>query len=415
MKIQQILSREILDSRGQPTLECRVMLDNGIVATASVPSGASVGKYEACEVRDGDMTRFGGKGVRTPVHTIHSVIAPRLIGKEPDVVAMDNELCALDGTINKTHLGANTLLAVSSALIRAQAMAHNIELYDLINKLWKFEPPKLPLCMFNVINGGMHAQSGLCFQEFMIMPREGNFETRLAAAVKFYYTLKDSLAKKGYATAIGDEGGFAPAFTQDGIMRERAALDFLRECAGLQEEARMAFCLDVAASHFYDEQHKNYVLHDVPYSTDDLITLYAELGSAYPIVSLEDGCDQDDWQGWHHMTQQLRNKMQLVGDDVFVTNTGRIQEGADNSCATAVLIKPNQIGTVSETIAAIKLCKRLGYQTVISHRSGETNDSFIADLAVGTAAGQLKSGAPVRGERVAKYNRLWAIAQQLEG
>ncbi|MFA5306664.1 MAG: phosphopyruvate hydratase [Candidatus Babeliales bacterium] len=414
MKIKRIFGREILDSRGNPTISCSIVLDNDEIITAAVPSGASVGTHEAVELRDGDIHRFGGKGVLKALHNLTTVIAPALVGKEPDIIMMDKVLNALDGTSNKSRLGANAILAASCAVMRAQARAHRVELYELINALWKFEQPTLPQCMFNIINGGLHAQSGLCVQEFMVVPQGGDYVTRLEQATTMYHRLKSALIQRGYATGIGDEGGFAPLFTQDGIARERAALDLLVEVSSTVD-SRVALALDVAASSFYDEKHNLYKLHDEDYSAEELVTWYDELASDYPLFSLEDGCAEDDWDAWSLLTKKLGNKMQLVGDDIFVTTTQRIQEGKQRSVATAVLIKPNQIGTVSETIEAIKLCKKLGYQTVISHRSGETNDDFIADLAVGTAAGQLKSGAPVRGERVAKYNRLWEIAVALEG
>ncbi len=414
MKIKRIFGREILDSRGNPTVSCSIVLDNDDIITAAVPSGASVGKHEAVELRDGDERRFGGKGVLKALHNLTTVIAPVLIGKEPDVVMMDKELIALDGTATKSRLGANALLAASCAVIRAQAHVQKVELYELINALWNFEKPTLPRCMFNIINGGLHAQSGLCVQEFMVVPQGSDYVTRLESATVLYHRLKKILMQRGYATGIGDEGGFAPRFTQTGIAREKAALDVLVEVAA-QSSHKVDIALDVASSSFYDEKHNLYQLHDEDYRSEELVTWYEELARSYPLISLEDGCAEDDWDAWSLLTKKLGNKVQLVGDDIFVTNTQRIQEGKQRSVATAVLIKPNQIGTVSETIEAIKLCKKLGYKTVISHRSGETNDDFIADLAVGTAAGQLKSGAPVRGERVAKYNRLWEIAVTLEG
>jgi enolase len=414
MKIKRIFGREILDSRGQPTLECVIILDNNTHISASVPSGASVGKYEAYELRDGDSGRYGGKGVLKAIHNLDTVLAPYLIGREPDIIVMDKDMIALEGTTQKVRLGANTLLAVSVAIIRAQALTYGVELYELINKLWKFEKPILPRCMFNIINGGMHAQSGLCVQEFMVVPRSGGYAMRLEQAVCFYYRLMVELSKAGYNTGIGDEGGFAPCFSQQGIEREHAALDLLQTVAAQMPDATVDFALDVASSCFYDEKHCAYKLHDEFYSAEELSAWYVELCKKYPLISIEDGCAEDDWDAWQLITSKLGNKTQLVGDDIFVTNTSRIQEGKKRGIATAVLIKPNQIGTVSETIQAIALCKQSGYQTVISHRSGETNDDFIADLAVGSAAGQLKAGAPVRGERVAKYNRLLDIARRLE-
>jgi enolase len=412
MKIKHIKGRQILDSRGQPTVECIVELEGGKYVVASVPSGASVGKYEAKELRDGDPLYFEGKGVLHAIRNLEQVIGPMIIGKKPDVIAMDADMIERDGTSDKSTLGVNSMLAASIAIIRAQALIEGLPLYAFINKLWQFEKPTMPLCMFNIINGGAHAQSGLSFQEFMIMPRANDVRRNIEIAVRFYNALKRALADKQYATAIGDEGGFAPRFTQNGIAREMMALDFLQDVAGHIKED-IVFCLDVAASQFYNAQDKCYKIHDDCYDAERLVTLYENMCAKYPIASIEDGFDEDDWEGWKRLTHQLTGKIQLVGDDIFVTNIKRIEYGITHRVANAVLIKPNQIGTVSETIQAISLCKKSGYKTVVSHRSGETNDSFIADLAVGAAAGQLKTGAPVRGERVAKYNRLLEIAEEL--
>ncbi len=412
MKIRHIKGRQILDSRGQPTVECILELDNGCHIVASVPSGASVGKYEAKELRDGDPHYFEGKGVLHAIRNLEQTIGPMVIGKNPDVITMDAMMIEYDGTSDKSKLGANAMLAASIAITRAQAHIEGIPLYAFINKLWQFEKPTMPVCMFNIINGGAHAQSGLFFQEFMIMPRAQDVRRNIEIAVRFYNSLKRALADNQYATSIGDEGGFAPRFMQNGIARETTALDFLQDVAGCIKE-EVVFCLDVAASQFYETNNKKYKIHDDYYDGDQLIALYENLCTKYSIVSIEDGFDENDWDGWQRLTHQLTGKIQLIGDDIFVTNIKRIEYGIENRVANSVLIKPNQIGTVSETIKAIKLCKKVGYKTVISHRSGETNDSFIADLAVGTAAGQLKTGAPVRGERVAKYNRLLEIAEEI--
>lgn len=414
MKIRQIRAREILDSRATPTIECVITLDNEKTVTASVPSGASVGKYEACELRDNDSKHFAGKGVRNAIDHIHTTLAPLVVGKIPDVQAMDEAMIVCDGTSNKTRLGANALLAVSIAVIRAQALCEGLELYKLINKLWHFPTPQIPLCMFNVINGGMHASSGLSFQECMIMPTHTDYNKNLETAAIVYAELKKLLHVQGYATTVGDEGGFAPQFTQVGLEREHTALELLQQAIKHSAATDVSLCLDVAASHFYDEARGVYCLHNKDYSAQDMVVLYQQLAVQFPIVSIEDGLDQDDWSGWHDITKSLGGKLMLVGDDIFVTNQQRIQQGFNKGVANAVLIKPNQIGTVSEAMQAIKMCQASGYKTVISHRSGETNDDFIADVAVGTAAGYLKAGAPARGERVAKYNRLTAIAEILE-
>jgi enolase len=414
MKIKKVTGREILDSRGCPTVECTLELDSGSSVVASVPSGASVGRYEAKELRDNQPERFEGKGVLQAVGQLECQIAPLLIGKAPDVVGMDAAMIDLDDTPDKSRLGANATLAASIAVTRAQALVHGIELYELINKLWGFPAPTLPVCMFNIINGGLHADSRLLFQEFMVMPQQGNFKDRLQVADRIYHELKKLLHEKHYATAVGDEGGFAPSFGQEGILRELAALDLLQQTCQLSEVENVSFCLDVAASCFYDSHKKIYCVYGAELSSEQMIDVYQNLCQTYPIASLEDGLDQDDWHGWQNLTRALGQSIQLVGDDLFVTHAARINQGIEKCVANAVLIKPNQIGTVSETVAAIQVCQKCGYKTIVSHRSGETNDTFIADLAVGCAAGQLKAGAPVRGERVAKYNRLLAIEDRLE-
>ncbi len=412
MKIKKVHGRQILDSRGQPTVECVLELEGGVQVCASVPSGASVGKYEAHELRDGDPAHFGGKGVLKALKNLETEIAALLLNQEPDVISMDAAMITCDGTPDKSRLGANALLAASIAVVRAQALSQRVELYELIYKLWGFEAPQMPVCMFNIINGGLHAHNDLAIQEFMIMPRGGTFAGRLEVADAVYAELKKLLEGSSYSTAIGDEGGFAPQFKGRGMKKEQAALDLLMNACS-RTGGDIVFCLDVAASQFYDARSKKYRLHDVQMDAQQLIDWYAQLCSHYPIDSLEDGLDQDDWDGWQHLTHLLELRMQVVGDDLFATNVERIAQGIERHSANAVLIKPNQIGTVSEAVQAIKLCKKAGLKTIISHRSGETNDSFIADLAVGTAADQLKAGAPVRGERVAKYNRLLAIEELL--
>ncbi len=409
MKIKKVYGQEILDSRGWPTVACVLELEGGRRVCASVPSGASVGVHEAREWRDQDPKRFCGKGVLKALRHLETNIAPLLTDKQPDVIAMDRAMIALDGTPDKSRFGANALLAASIAVLRAQALDAGLELYDMINKLWDFEKPKLPVCMFNIVNGGMHARGGLSFQEFMIVPQYGNFSQNLERSVCFYAELKKLFEREGLQTAVGDEGGFSPGLSPGGTEREKLILQFLKEIIEQEVFASVRIALDVAASHFYDAQQKKYVMHEQVFDAQALVALYESLAKQYPIISIEDGLDEDDWDGWQLLTQQLGKQVQLVGDDIFVTNTDRIEQGVRRGVANAVLIKPNQIGTVSETIQAIQLCKKAGYKTVISHRSGETNDSFIADLAVGTAADQLKAGAPVRGERVAKYNRLLEI------
>jgi len=417
MKIKKINAREILDSRGFPTVECCLGLSNGNTVCAAVPSGASVGKFEALELRDKDASRFGGKGVLSVVQNIEGKIAPLIIDKVPCVASMDNAMNELDGTSNKSVLGANAILAVSIAVARAQAIFNSCELYELLADLAENKTFSIPKCMFNFINGGLHADSGLAFQEFMIIPtRDQDFLQTLNISTSIYRKLKKILSTEGLSTSVGDEGGFAPALHGQGLERERLAIQLLSkavEAAGCKIGVDVVLAMDVAASTFYDEQTNKYKLHDDVLTSSEMVDLYSDLTKEYAIKSIEDGLNEEDWSGWSLLSEKLGNKIQLVGDDIFVTNVQRIQKGLDLKIANSVLIKPNQIGTVSETIKAIKLCQKNGYKTVISHRSGETNDSFIADLAVGTNAKQLKTGACARGERVAKYNRLLEIEKKL--
>lgn len=416
MKITKVRGREILDSRGFPTVECILELENGRTVCASVPAGASVGVYEAVELRDGNAQWFLGKGVSQAINNLETKIGPILVGKEPDIVTMDRMMLEFDGTENKANVGANAILAASIAVLRAQAQVANVEVYGLLAQLFNVDAPAMPRCMFNIINGGMHADSGLVFQEFMITSRKQQaIKDQLHMAVTIYQTLKKLLHEQGLATSVGDEGGFAPHFELGHETRERVALDFLVQAieqAGYSTND-VGICLDVAASAFYDADNKVYVVGDQFMNSWQLVELYTELCNDYPIISIEDGISEDDWDGWELLTKTLGQKIQLVGDDLFVTNVARIKEGVDRKIANAVLIKPNQIGTVSQTVQALQLCKQAGYKTVVSHRSGETNDTFIADLVVGTGAGQFKAGAPVRGERVAKYNRLLKIEEAL--
>ena len=399
MKIKKISAREVLDSRGNPTIACSVFLDkDGVMACSSVPSGASVGKHEAVELRDGDSKRYGGKGVLKAIDNIEKKIAPALIGKEPDFKACDKIMLDLDGTPNKSNLGANAILAVSMAVARAQALCEKKELYEL------FGAKKCPQVMFNILNGGAHATNNIDFQEFMIMPLKGeDFAEQLHMSVSIYQKLRELLIKEGYSTGVGDEGGFAPCLKKGDQSSEREALDFLlRSCelAGFEPGNDVVFCLDVAASQFFDKKKLTSV---------QLIDEYKDLCREYPIYSIEDGLPEDDWAGFVQMTQELGDKIKIVGDDIFVSNPERIKKAIEQGAANSVLIKPNQIGTVSETLEAIKICQDNNYDIVISHRSGETCDTFISDLAVGVGAQYFKAGAPCRGERVAKYNRLLEI------
>lgn len=385
MKITKVHGREILDSRGQPTLECVLELTGGLQVEASVPSGASVGRYEAKELRDYDPTRYFGKGVRIAIENLERKIAPLLLDKEPDCVQLDQAMINLDGTADKSKLGANTILAASMAIVRAQAVAQGCELYQLINQLYGLDKPAMPRCMFNIINGGLHAESGLAFQEFMIMPAAATVKEAVEVASEMCIALKGLLLQQHGVVAVGDEGGFAPIFVQDGIEREIAALQLLEQAKKQLKSVKIPidYCLDIASSHFYDPVRQVYTVHEKRFDAQALIDLYLQLCQTYPIVSIEDGLGEDDWNGWQLLTQSMGSKIQLVGDDLFVTNVQRIQQGIDRQVANAVLIKLNQVGTVSETLQAIKLCRQAGYKVVVSHRSGETNDSFIADLAVG--------------------------------
>jgi enolase len=412
MKIEKITACEILDSRANPTISCSVYLKNGFCGRASVPSGASVGEHEAIELRDGDKSRYGGRGVLKAIEKIEKVIAPALIGKEVDVLACDEFMISLDGTKNKSNLGANSMLAVSMAVARAQSLAAGEAPYKVLARLSGAQA-KLPCAMFNILNGGVHANNKILFQEFMIMPvQTKNFARSLEMAVSVYKNLKKLLYDSGYSINVGDEGGFAPVFAKNQTF-ERRALDFICksvELAGFKLGEDIVFCLDVAASQFFSKDDSKYNFYGDMISSTDLVDFYKSLIRDYPIYSIEDGLDENDWDGFALLTKELGKKIMLVGDDIFVTNVDLIKKGIELKVANSVLIKPNQIGTVFETLSAIKTCKDGNYKTVASHRSGETNDSFIADLAVGAGTDFCKFGAPARGERVAKYNRLLEIS-----
>jgi enolase len=411
MKIIKVLGREIFDSRGWPTVACELILENGLRVHASVPSGISRGRHEACELRDGGK-RLWGKGVLKAIENIEQVIAPLILNEEPNVVAMDLRMIDLDSTRDKSHLGSNAMLAVSMAICKAQALIENIELYELIAYLSYAEAVSLPFPQINLINGALHGDSSLAIQEFMVMPLGAqNFRASFEIGVAVFHELKQILQMHGKSTAIGDEGGFSTNFSSD-----EEALDYLTE-ALLRVESyygnRCVIALDMAATQWYDQSSKTYVLHGTRYTSGDLVAWYADLIEKYPIFSIEDGLAEDDWEGWKVMTGTLAHKIQLVGDDLFVTNRERIIYGAEHESATGVIIKPNQVGTVTETLQAIHESKLREMNVIISHRSGETEESFIADLAVGTSAGQIKAGGCTRGERLAKYNRLLAIEDVL--
>lgn len=406
MQIESIKGREILDSRGNPTVEADVILKNGVIGRAAVPSGASTGSKEAHELRDMDKNRFAGKGVKKAVSHINEEISLALKGKSVESQKnIDILLCQLDKSDNKSILGANAILAVSLASARAFAKATNKPLYLSLNQ---GESMSMPVPMMNVLNGGAHADNNVDIQEFMLMPIGApDFPSALQMGTEIFHLLKTVLQKKGLNTAVGDEGGFAP-----NLRSNQEALDMLAEAtlkAGYKLGQDLVFALDVAASELFDKDHYHLKSENKTLSSDELIDYYAKLCQQYPIVSIEDGLDENDWQGWQLLTQKLGNKIQLVGDDLFVTNTRILEEGIKQKMANAILIKLNQIGTLTETREAIALAHANNYRSIISHRSGETEDAFIADLAVATGAGQIKTGSLCRTDRVAKYNQLLRI------
>ena len=412
--IEKITGREIIDSRGNPTVEADVFLSDGTVATGSVPSGASTGMFEALELRDEDKTRFYGKGVTRAVANINSIINRTLRGMSvEDIYALDNAMKEADGTEDKSKLGANAILAVSIASCRAAAKSIGIPLYRFLGGV---NANKMPLPLMNILNGGAHASNNIDIQEFMIMPVGfTSFREGLRASTEVYHSLKKLLIEEGLSAAIGDEGGFAPDLSSDdeAIMFILSAI----ERAGYQPETDFVLALDAAASEWKNGSTGDYLLPKTgkTYTSDELISHWNKICNTYPIRSIEDGLDEEDWNGWQNLTADLGSLVQLVGDDLFVTNTTRLEKGIKLGCANSILIKLNQIGTVSETMDAVKMAQQAGYSTIISHRSGETEDTFIADLAVALNAGQIKSGAPCRSERVAKYNRLLRIEEELDG
>lgn len=409
--IVDIYGREILDSRGNPTVEVEVVLESGSVGRALVPSGASTGEYEAVELRDGDKNRYLGKGVLKAVENVNTIIAPALAGYDAlDQVAIDRALIDLDGTDNKGKLGANAILGVSMAVAYAAAADLEVPLYRYLGG---FSGVTLPTPMMNILNGGEHADNNVDFQEFMVMPvGADSFPEALRMGAEIFHNLKKVLSDKGLNTAVGDEGGFAPnlASNEEAIQTIIQAI----EKAGYKPGEQVKIAMDVASSELYEDG--KYVLkgEGVTKTSEEMIDLYRELVDKYPIVSIEDGLDENDWEGWKKLTAELGGRIQLVGDDLFVTNTKKLSEGIEKGIGNAILIKVNQIGTLTETFEAIEMAKRAGYTAIISHRSGETEDTTIADIAVATNAGQIKTGAPSRIDRVAKYNQLLRIADELE-
>ena len=417
--ILDVKAREILDSRGNPTVEAEVICEAGIAGRASVPSGASTGKFEALELRDRDeKNRYEGKGVNKAVANVNVDIKDIVAGHSvTEQMHLDRMMIAYDGTENKSRLGANAMLSVSMASARAGAEMSGLPLFQYLGGTYAHI---LPVPMMNIINGGAHTTSALDFQEFMIMPVGACcFREALRMGTEVYHVLRKLLLEDGHVTAVGDEGGFAP-----NLKNAEEALDYLMravERAGYQPGEDVTFAMDAAASELYNDETGKYIFEgegrlkgsSVVRSADEMIAYYKKLTEKYPLRSIEDGLDEEDWEGWVHMTRELGNRVQLVGDDLFVTNSARLQRGIQMGAANAILIKVNQIGTVSEAMKAIETAKRAGYKVIVSHRSGETEDSFIADLAVGVNAGQIKTGAPCRSDRVVKYNQLLRIEDML--
>ncbi|ADI28005.1 phosphopyruvate hydratase [Geobacillus sp. G4] len=410
--IIDVYAREVLDSRGNPTVEVEVYTEDGGFGRALVPSGASTGEYEAVELRDGDKNRYLGKGVLKAVENVNEIIAPEIIGLEvADQVAIDRKLIELDGTENKSKLGANAILGVSLAVARAAADELGLPLYQYLGG---FNAKTLPVPMMNILNGGAHADNNVDIQEFMIMPVGAeSFREALRMGAEIFHSLKAVLKAKGYNTAVGDEGGFAP-----NLKSNEEALQTIIEAiekAGYKPGEQVMLAMDVASSELYNKEDGKYHLEGegVVKTSEEMVAWYEELVSKYPIISIEDGLDENDWEGHKLLTERLGKKVQLVGDDLFVTNTKKLAEGIEKGVGNSILIKVNQIGTLTETFDAIEMAKRAGYTAVVSHRSGETEDSTIADIAVATNAGQIKTGAPSRTDRVAKYNQLLRIEDEL--
>ena len=408
--INDIFAREIMDSRGNPTIEVEVFLEDGTVGRAAVPSGASTGVHEAVELRDGDKSRYLGKGVLKAVDNVNTIISPELIGFDAtDQAGIDLLMIDLDGSANKGKLGANAILGVSMAVAKAAAQSLGLPLYQYLGG---FNAKELPVPMMNILNGGEHADNNVDIQEFMIMPVGApNFREALRMGAEVYHSLKAVLKGRGLNTAIGDEGGFAPNLSSN-----EEALKVIIEAiekAGYKPGEDIFLAMDVASSEIYQDGKYNLAGEGITKTAAEMVAFYEELVAKYPIISIEDGMAEDDWEGWELLTEKLGDKIQLVGDDLFVTNTKRLKMGIDQDIANSILIKVNQIGTLTETFETIEMAKRAGYTCVISHRSGETEDATIADIAVAVNAGQIKTGAPTRSDRIAKYNQLLRIEEEL--
>lgn len=407
MNIKNIIGREIIDSRGNPTVEVDVILDNGVMGRACVPSGASTGEREALEMRDGDKSRFNGKGVLTAVNNVNTILRDNLIGMDvTKQKEIDYKMLELDGTKTKSKLGANAILGVSMACLKAAAIANGKELYEYVGN-----GKTLPVPMMNIINGGAHADNSLDFQEYMIIPQRDTIHERVRVGAEVFHALKSVLNERGYATSVGDEGGFAP-----NLKTNKEGFGLITEAvkrAGYEPGKDVCYAIDVAASEFYSNGKYNLVGEGKELTTDELIDYYEDLVNTYPIISIEDPVDENDWDGFRKVTEVLGDKIQLVGDDLFVTNKECLQKGIDNHAGNAILLKVNQIGTITETLETIELAKSHNYKTVISHRSGETEDTTIADLAVGLDLGQIKTGSMSRTDRICKYNQLMRIEEEL--
>ena len=415
--IKSVEAIEILDSRGNPTIQVEVITEEGICGVAAVPSGASTGSFEAVELRDGEKNRYQGKGVTKAVENVNKKISKKIIGMNVfEQRKIDEEMIRLDDTLNKSNLGANAILGVSLAVAKAASNTLGMELYRYIGGI---QAKELPVPMMNILNGGKHSENNISIQEFMIMPiGDITFAERLRRGAEIYHTLKKVLKEKGFAVGVGDEGGFAP-----NLENEEMALDVIMEAitkAGYEPGKEIALALDVASTEMKEEAKKigkegyYFWKTDVLKSNEEMIEYLVNLCNKYPIISIEDGLAEEDWENWQILTEKLGNKIQLVGDDLFVTNMSRLKRGMDKKVANAILIKPNQIGTLTETLDTIQMAKENGYKTIISHRSGETEDTTIADIAVGINGMQIKTGAPCRTDRVAKYNRLLAIENKLK-
>lgn len=408
--INEVFAREILDSRGNPTIEVEVFLEDGTMGRAAFPSGASTGMHEAVELRDGDENRYNGKGVLKAVSNVNDKIAQEIIGLDAtDQIGIDALLCELDATPNKSVLGANAILGVSLAVAKAAAASHGLSLYQYLGG---FNAKLLPVPMMNILNGGEHADNNVDIQEFMIMPVGAkSFAEALRMGTEIYHTLKTVLKSRGLNTAIGDEGGFAPNLTsnEDAL----GAIVEAIEKAGYKPGEEVKLALDIASSEIYKDGTYNFKGEGVVRTSDEMIDFYEKLVDKYPIISIEDGLDENDWAGWKKLTDRLGKKIQLVGDDLFVTNPVRLADGIAQGVGNSILIKVNQIGTLTETFDAMQMAKEAGYTCVVSHRSGETEDATIADIAVAFNAGQIKTGAPTRSDRIAKYNQLLRIEQEL--